>query len=102
VRTRRREKGNATTIFAVLGIAAGAMTLVAVLSVMNGFQLGTIQDILEIDSYHLRVEPAAPPSAIRQTAGVAAAIPFLDVEVLATGFFRDLQAIRVRALPSGI
>ena len=106
VRTRRREKGNATTIFAVLGIAAGAMTLVAVLSVMNGFQLGTIEDILEIDSYHLRVEPAtAPataPSTIRQTAGVAAAIPFLDVEVLATGFFRDLQAIRVRALPSDV
>jgi lipoprotein-releasing system permease protein len=106
VRTRRREKGNATTIFAVLGIAAGAMTLVAVLSVMNGFQLGTIEDILEIDSYHLRVEPAtAPstaPSTIRQTAGVAAAIPFLDVEVLATGFFRDLQAIRVRALPNDV
>ncbi len=102
VRTRRREKGNATTIFAVLGIAAGAMTLVAVLSVMNGFQLGTIEDILEIDSYHLRVEPATAPSTIRQTAGVAAAIPFLDVEVLATGFFRDLQAIRVRALPNDV
>ncbi len=144
VRTRRREKGNATTIFAVLGIAAGAMTLVAVLSVMNGFQLGTIEDILEVDSYHLRIDadakgerepseaaassargagvspdvqettgpavvPAEPPGypeavvdAASRTPGVTAALPFLDLEVLATGFFRDLRAIRVRALPPDV
>jgi lipoprotein-releasing system permease protein len=124
VRTRRREKGNATTIFAVLGIAAGAMTLVAVLSVMNGFQLGTIEDILEVDSYHLRIDADGPaadepsqgaapnhggaqfPEAVARTVserpGVSAAVPFLDLEVLATGFFRDLRAIRVRALPGDV
>lgn len=106
VRNRRRERGNATTIFAVLGIAAGAMTLVAVLSVMNGFQLGTIEDILEIDSYHLRIDDAGDPAAlaaqISERSGVQAAVPFLDAEVLATGFFRDLQAIRVRALAGDV
>ncbi len=124
VRTRRREKGNATSIFAVLGIAAGAMTLVAVLSVMNGFQLGTIEDILEVDSYHLRIDADGPTADVpsqaatesaagahyhetlartaSESSSVTAAVPFLDLEVLATGFFRDLRAIRVRALPGDV
>lgn len=139
VRSRRRNKGNTTSIFSILGIAAGAMTLVAVLSVMNGFQLGTIEDILEMDSYHVRITPeedaaglrpspdssdspgtpsaqgsradGSPgndpttglsdtdlPEAARGISGVTAVVPFIDLEVLAAGFFRDLQAIRMRAL----
>jgi lipoprotein-releasing system permease protein len=92
------------------------MTLVAVLSVMNGFQLGTIEDILEIDSYHIRVASsgdeggaAVAPTGdtapleerlhkIRSLPEVGAAVPFIDLEVLAAGFFEDLQAIRMRGL----
>lgn len=54
-RTKRREKGHTASVLSVTGIAAGVMTLVAVLAVMNGFQIGTIESILEINSYHLRI-----------------------------------------------
>lgn len=55
-RTKRREKGHTAGVLSVAGIAAGVMTLIAVLAVMNGFQFGTIEDLLEIGSYHLQVD----------------------------------------------
>ena len=54
-RTRRRETGNASSILSVAGIAVGVMTLTVVLAVMNGFQLGFIENIVEISSYHIQV-----------------------------------------------
>ncbi|MFW5688153.1 MAG: hypothetical protein ACOC1U_01170, partial [Spirochaetota bacterium] len=55
-RTKRREKGHTAGILSVLGIAAGVMTLIAVIAVMNGFQFGTIEDILEVGSFHVQVD----------------------------------------------
>ena len=43
-----------TTILATLGISFGVMTLITVLSVMNGFQQTSVKPIMEISSYHLR------------------------------------------------
>ena len=54
-RTRRRETGNTSSILSVAGIAVGVMTLTVVLAVMNGFQLGFIENIVEISSYHLQI-----------------------------------------------
>lgn len=75
-RTRRREKGHTAAVLSVTGIAAGVMTLVAVLAVMNGFQIGTIESILEINSYHLRLDgltAAGEPADGGAAAGDAAA-----------------------------
>ena len=55
--TRRRGSGNASTLLSILGIAVGVMTLTVVLAVMNGFQLGFIESIVEISSYHLQCQP---------------------------------------------
>ena len=49
--------GNASSLLSVLGIAVGVMTLTVVLAVMNGFQLGFIESIVEISSYHLQLQP---------------------------------------------
>ena len=38
------------------GIGFGVMTLIVILSVMNGFQMGYIDSILEVSSYHVRLE----------------------------------------------
>ena len=42
-------------MLAILGVAVGVMALTAVMGVMNGFQLGFIESILEISSYHLQI-----------------------------------------------
>ena len=44
-----------TSRLASLGIAFGVMALIAVMSVMNGFQMEYIEAILEVSSYHIQV-----------------------------------------------
>ena len=44
-----------TNFLSSLGIAFGVMTLISVLSVMNGFQGTSINSILAISSYHIQV-----------------------------------------------
>ncbi|TFH05468.1 MAG: ABC transporter permease [Spirochaetales bacterium] len=103
-RTKRREKGHTAGVLSVVGIAAGALTLITVLSVMNGFQSGTINDILEINSYHLQVtgpDPFSTTAAISELPGVRSATPFVDVFGLASGYFPDPLAVVLRAVPPG-
>ena len=80
------------------GLAAGTATLLVVLAVMNGFQLGFIENIVEVGSYHVRVAPgeqspgasrtaadrAAFASRLATVAGVSAAIPFAELPALIT------------------
>lgn len=49
-------KNSATSLLSVLGIAFGVMTLIVVMSVMNGFQRNYIDAILNLSSYHIRIE----------------------------------------------
>ncbi|MFI5368696.1 MAG: hypothetical protein ACHQ1F_06755, partial [Spirochaetia bacterium] len=73
-RTKRRDTGNASSVLSVAGIAIGVMTLTVVLAVMNGFQLGFIDSIVEISSYHLQIHA--------DRAGAADASPALDTGVV--------------------
>ena len=44
-----------TSFLSTIGIGLGVMTLIVVISVMNGFQMSFINAIMEISSYHVRV-----------------------------------------------
>ena len=84
-----RRRGNSpSVVFSVLGIATGVLALTVIIAVMNGFQLGFIESILEISSYHLRVEGLAPEAAgeltgrLRSANGVLAVLPFREINVL--------------------
>ncbi len=110
-RTRRRETGNASSILSVVGIAVGVMTLTVVLAVMNGFQLGFIESIVEISSYHLQVtpkEPGGPPEdpqlarRIRALPSVTAVVPFVERQALVEGPFHRARACEVRAVPADL
>lgn len=104
-RTKRRNRGLAPSVLSVAGIAVGVMTLVSVLGVMNGFQLGFINDILAISSYHLRVTlPAgslsdAQLSRLRSLPGIEAVLPFRDVQTMISSGNGDFQAAVVRGVP---
>jgi lipoprotein-releasing system permease protein len=52
----RKGSGKGLPIFNIIGIAVGGMVLISVLSVMNGFQLGYIEDIVEVSSSHIKIE----------------------------------------------
>ena len=54
-RIDRKGRTSATSFLSTLGICFGVMTLITVVSVMNGFQSYSINPIMEISSAHLRV-----------------------------------------------
>jgi lipoprotein-releasing system permease protein len=112
-RTQRRDRGNASALLSVVGIAVGVMTLTVVLAVMNGFQLGFIESIVEISSYHLQVRPLAQgadgapqpelsPSLaaeLRSAPSVTAVVPYVERQALIVGAFQRPRACAVRAVP---
>ena len=92
-------------VLAVLGIATGVLALIVIIAVMNGFQLGFIESILEISSYHIRAESFSQEKidelkeTIFSVPGVMAAVPFKEFQALAKGRRAGQQAVLVRGLP---
>lgn len=106
LRTGRRDSGNVSTFLSIAGIAVGVMTLTVVLAVMNGFQLGFIESIVEISSYHLQLKPdrtaaltASLVERIRAVPSVTAVVPFVERQALVEGVFQRPHACSIRAVP---
>jgi lipoprotein-releasing system permease protein len=106
ISARRRDKSSPSSLLSVLGIAVGVLALTVVLAVMNGFQLGFIESILEISSYHVRIEAAPTASAdeallteLRSLPFVSSALPFLELQTIARGEKRSQLGCLVRGVP---
>jgi lipoprotein-releasing system permease protein len=91
-------------VLAILGIATGVLALTVIIAVMNGFQLGFIESILEISSYHARLSGFPPAEAealakqLETTPGVIAAVPFCEFRALIRGRRSTQQGLLVRGL----
>ena len=105
----RKQKKSPSPALSILGIATGVFALVVILAVMNGFQLSFIESILEISSYHLRIQLPSEISAEKTEAarkellavpGVEAAVPFREFQGLVRGRRSGQQAALVRGLPA--
>jgi lipoprotein-releasing system permease protein len=101
----RKRKKSPAPVLSILGIATGVLALIVILGVMNGFQLGFIESILEISSYHLRIGPIADGDiddarkAVLTVPGIKAAVPFREFQGLVQGRRGGQQAAIVRGLP---
>jgi lipoprotein-releasing system permease protein len=88
--------------FPILEIAVGVLALTVIIAVMNGFQLGFIESILEISSYYVRVDNAPPGgegkelySRLQAMHGVSAVIPYREAQVLIKGeIYQEAALIR--------
>ncbi len=102
----RKGSSHVPTFLSVLGIATGVMTLYTVLGVMNGFQFSTIEAILELNSYHIRIsggiEDPSVMERIRRIPNVRSVFPFSDMETLIQGSFSDPLVCSLRFLPEDI
>ncbi|MBN1837677.1 MAG: ABC transporter permease [Spirochaetales bacterium] len=102
----RRRSGAASTALSILGVAVGVMTLTAVLGVMNGFQLGFIESILEVSSYHLQLEGPEDPepllAELRALRNVEAVVPFREEQVIVEGLYEDQRGCLLRRLPEAV
>jgi lipoprotein-releasing system permease protein len=101
-----KQKKSPSPVFSILGIATGVFALIVIIAVMNGFQLGFIESILEISSYHLRAGPldateAEDAAAVVLTAsGIEAAVPFREFQALIRGRRGGQHAALARGLPA--
>lgn len=102
----RDRKKSPSAVYSVLGIATGVMALIVIIAVMNGFQLGFIESILEISSGHLRINnfPSGPEGGelekrIRALPGITAALPFMETSALIRGRVSGPRGAMLRGLP---
>ncbi|SIQ80228.1 lipoprotein-releasing system permease protein [Alkalispirochaeta americana] len=105
----RRSRGGGAGLFSILGIAAGVTTLVAVLAVMNGFQMGMIENILEVNSSHLRLytpySADSPDRAeevadlLRPLRGVRSVTVSAELQTLVRGYWAEPRGAVIRAVP---
>ncbi len=107
-RVDRKGRSAITTFLASLGICFGVMTLITVISVMNGFQLSFIDSIMEVSSYHVRVSALEKSDENRfldfceKNPLVISATPFLEAQSLMVGRGERQAAAVVRAIPSDV
>jgi lipoprotein-releasing system permease protein len=102
---RRGRRNSPSPVLAILGIATGVLALIVILAVMNGFQLGFIESILEISSYHVRAESFPPERSgeladtFTSLSGIVSAAPFREFQGLIRGRRGGQQGIVIRGLP---
>lgn len=108
---RRGSGGSGSSMLAAAGIAVGVAALIVILGIMNGFQLGYIESILEISSYHVRVDEEANPGVsgatelereIRAEPGVRSVVPLAETQVLVSASGGRMLPMKLRILPADI
>ncbi len=101
IRADRRGRKISPGILSAAGIAVGVMALISVISVMNGFQMGFIEDILEISSYHLRIESSdeKTESEIRNIKGIRSVMSFYETKTLLNSPY-NIEPCLVKGIPA--
>lgn len=103
-----RGKNALTSFLASAGIAFGVMTLIVVMAVMNGFQSGYIESILELSSFHVRSYPDSVEGEasliffLEQSPYVRAFYPFAEAQALSVGKSGRQEAAFIRFVPEDI
>lgn len=96
-------RSSLTSVLASLGIAFGVMALLVILSVMNGFQMGYIESILEVSSAHIRVTgPEDALSRLRGLPGIRSMAVYTEAQTLIQGSYDSQQGALVRAVDEDI
>ena len=105
----RSGRSAVTGFLASLSICFGVMTLIVTVSVMNGFQMGFIDSIMEISSAHIRVtapqdfdQQAFEQQCFRPELGVVAVEPMYEAQSLLASASGRQAASLIRAVSPDI
>ena len=107
-RIDRKGRTSATSFLSTLGICFGVMTLITVVSVMNGFQSYSINPIMEISSAHLRVTEIPDENFTdfldfcAENPKIACVSPFYESQGLIVGRKNKQSAAVIRAVEPNI
>jgi lipoprotein-releasing system permease protein len=101
---RKESGGSASSVLAAAEIAIGVAALIVVLGVMNGFQLSFIDSILDISSFHVRIESESLDDALASNLaaqkGVSSVLPFTETRSLIISKDGLSFPLTLRAIPS--
>ena len=102
----RKGAGAFAARLSTLGICFGVMTLIVVISVMNGFQSEFIDAIMEVSSFHARVQNGGKNDEImkflKRNKKVSIAEEFLESESLSVSAGGKQAAVLVRGVDANI
>ena len=104
----RKGRSAATSFLATLGICFGVMTLITIVSVMNGFQMSFIDAIMEISSYHIQIKdiPEGKETILEDFCtgekNIRSVFPFYEAQGLITAGETHQNAAVIRALDKNI
>ncbi|MBO4532171.1 MAG: ABC transporter permease [Treponema sp.] len=107
-RVDRKGRSAVTSILATLGICFGVMTLITVISIMNGFQMNFIDAIMEVSSYHLRVTEVPEQKQkefvelCTDNKGILSVTSFYEAQTLMTDETGKESAAMVRAIDPAV
>lgn len=106
-RVDRKGRSAITSVLASLGVCLGVMTLIVTISVMNGFQMGFKDAIMEVSSYHIRVTDVQNTESdfLQWCEGekkIKCVTPFYEAQGLLVGSSGRQSAALVRAVPPTI
>ncbi|MBI9106049.1 MAG: ABC transporter permease [Spirochaetales bacterium] len=101
INVNRRGRKISPGILSSVGIGVGVMALITVISVMNGFQMGFIEDILEISSYHIRISDITKEEAVnvRDLKGIKSIMPFLESQSLINTEY-SMEPCLIKGIPA--
>lgn len=108
-KVNRKGKSNVTGVLSTIGLCIGVMTLITVMGVMNGFQMSFIDAIMEISSYHLRIneiEEKDVQNLISEneyiSKNISSIVPFYESQGLIVGRKNREVPVLVRGIPENI
>lgn len=107
-RVDRKGRSAITSFLASTGICFGVMTLITVISVMNGFQMSFIDSIMEVSSYHIRAKKLMLDSVVEyqqycwDNKDIKVCFPFYEAQSLIIGQYNSQAAALIRAIPKNI
>lgn len=92
---------SSSLIPAASGIAIGVCALIVIIGIMNGFQMGFIEAVLELDGYHLRLDSPtqAEIESIKKLPGIQSVLPFSDTVTLALNVYGTSAPVKIKTIP---
>ncbi len=98
-----RGRSALTSLLATAGIAFGVLALIVILSVMNGFQMGYIDSILEVHSSHVRLRGLPEElDRIRKYPSVRSLTAFTETQALVQGRYSRQSGALVRGVQADL
>lgn len=104
---------------AAVGIAVGVAALLIVIAVMNGFQMGFINAVLELDSFHIQIKMDAKATFFdalnnankslatenktkgsnKNASNIKSAMPYLDIRTVVSSSKGKILPVRIKIIP---